>query len=435
MGKSITLGAGAKTNPVEFRAVDKHEPDWFYDLRKAGWEFYHDSPLPSRTVHLWRYTDPSMFVVERPEDSKHILPVIPDKSLTGKRKMSDRYSCFGYNQSDRQTVTQMDDKSRGGGVIFKDLYSGLRENPELVSGYLGGLAGYDFGKFEALNLALWNSGYLVYIPDNMILEKPIYLHRQPTGGLSLFRLLVIAGMNSEFTLVDDYSGQDDRGGGLINSVVEIFAGDVSKVRYVNFQRLGNADKISMTVRTKAGRDSEFKAVYAGFGGSSAKINAGTVLAGRGAASKMSGVIFADGKQRMDYHTGHHHVSGDTYSDLDFKVILKDKGKSAYTGLIRIEKEALNCNAYQENRNLMLNPGTKAESIPELEIMTDQVSCTHGATMGPIDQDMIFYLKSRGFTEAEAVMTIVEGFVETTLKNMPEDFSREIREKVAEKLES
>ncbi|MEE8417915.1 MAG: SufD family Fe-S cluster assembly protein, partial [candidate division Zixibacteria bacterium] len=131
---------------------------------------------------------------------------------------------------------------------------------------------------------------------------------------------------------------------------------------------------------------------------------------------------------------HHHTAGESFSDLDFKVILKDRAASAYTGLIRIEKDTANCEAYQENRNLLLNKGTRAESIPELEIMTDQVRCSHGATMGPIDREMVFYLKSRGFSQTDAMRTIVEGFVASTLGKAPGEAVRTIQSLVSEKLQ-
>jgi Fe-S cluster assembly protein SufD len=159
----------------------------------------------------------------------------------------------------------------------------------------------------------------------------------------------------------------------------------------------------------------------------AKVNAGTILAGRGANSQMSGLIIGDEKQHFDYHTVQNHQASESFSNLDFRVVLKGKSMSAYTGLIRVEKDTVNCEAYQENRNLLLNKGTKAESIPELEIMTDQVRCTHGATMGPIDPEQVFYLRSRGYSETEAIKAVVNGFVEPTLNKMPADAAALLRE--------
>jgi Fe-S cluster assembly protein SufD len=177
-----------------------------------------------------------------------------------------------------------------------------------------------------------------------------------------------------------------------------------------------------------------KSIFGSVGSLVTKVNAGTILDGRGANSQMYGVIFGDEKQHFDYHTTHHHRSKESFSNLNFKVVLKGKAKSAYTGLIRIEKDAANCEAYQENRNLLLNNGTKAESIPELEILTDEVRCTHGATMGPIDPEMVFYLKSRGIPEPEAIKTIVTGYIEPLLAQVPQDSAELLRELMTAKLE-
>jgi Fe-S cluster assembly protein SufD len=127
---------------------------------------------------------------------------------------------------------------------------------------------------------------------------------------------------------------------------------------------------------------------------------------------------------------HHHTASNSYSDIDFRVVLKDKANSASTGLIRIEEDAQNCEAFQVNRNLLLNEGPKAESIPELEILCDQVQCSHGATVGPIDKEMMFYLLSRGISYKEAVNIITLGFLEPTIQKFPKELGELTRELVA-----
>jgi Fe-S cluster assembly protein SufD len=171
-----------------------------------------------------------------------------------------------------------------------------------------------------------------------------------------------------------------------------------------------------------------------FGGALSKQNFGTILDGPGAQSDMYGLLFGTGYQQFDNHTLQQHNIGPTLSNIDFKVVLKDKARSAYTGLIRIENDAKTCEAYQENRNLLLNKGTKAESIPELEILNEDVQCTHGATVGPIDPLMVFYLQGRGIEREEAVRMIVSGFVASTLKLVPEDIRERLEEVVMERLE-
>ena len=157
--------------------------------------------------------------------------------------------------------------------------------------------------------------------------------------------------------------------------------------------------------------------------------------GPGAESNIYGLLFGTGRQHFDNHTLHRHTSGQTRSNIDFKVVLRDRALSAYTGLIRIENRAKGCEAYQENRNLLLNQGARAETIPELEILNEDVTCTHGATIGPIDPDMVFYLKSRGLTKPEAVQMIVSGFVSNTLKMVPEDLRHRITNFVEQRLDN
>jgi Fe-S cluster assembly protein SufD len=282
-------------------------------------------------------------------------------------------------------------------------------------------------------MALWNTGIFVYIPDNMVVEKPIHLQRHLTGENTISRLLVIMGKNSEAMIIDNYSGDSSNGNPLMNNAIELFADDASRLKYFNLQNLPTGFRNYTTQRAHIGQNANCRTVIVSLGGGVSKTNSGTVLDGRGADSRIFGLLFGDEKQKFDLHTMHHHKRGETFSDLDYKVVLKERAVSAYTGLIRIEKDALNCEAYQENRNLLLNKGTKAESIPELEILTDQVRCTHGATMGPIDPEMVFYLQSRGFSRNEAVRAIVSGFMEPTFKEVPGRTGDMIRELFLNKL--
>jgi len=433
LDKGITLDINA-VRKTEFRKIDRMEPDWVFALRKEAWDFFHDNPLPERTSNVWRYSDPQEFVVEKPDELMEWLPVLPDGSQQEIRAMSPQNSAFGYNRSDLRTFTQMAPELGGSGVIFRDLYSALREDAEIAGAYFGRLIGPDFGKFESLNMALWNNGLFLYIPSNMVIEKPIYLHRHPTGQFTIPRLLVIVGENAQATIIDDYSCHCRGEGAITNGVVELFAGDSANARYVNIQRFADDARVYITERAQIGQAANLHSIFGSVGSAMAKINAGTILNGRGANSRMFGIVFGNEKQQFDCHTVQHHKASESFSNLEFKVVLKDKARSAYTGLIRIEKDTVNCEAYQENRNLLLNKGTKAESIPELEILTDQVRCTHGATMGPIDPEMVFYLKSRGISESDAIREIVGGFVQPLLAQMPRDISKILGDLVNVKLE-
>jgi Fe-S cluster assembly protein SufD len=299
--------------------------------------------------------------------------------------------------------------------------------------------GKTMGKFEALNAALWNDGIFVFIPDNTTVSAPVHLLREAGRSGSAFfpRLLVVGGKNSEMTLIDEYAGGSDDiddGRTYINGAVEIFGGQDSRLRYVALQRQGLGTDAYISHRANIERGAQMLTVPLLFGGNTTKQNFGVVLNGQGANSRLYGLLFASGRQHYDNHTLHEHTAGNTMSDIDFKVVLRDRAVSAYTGLIRIEQDARTCEAYQENRNLMLNEGPKAETIPELEILNEDVKCSHGATIGPLDPESVFYLTSRGIKTDQAVRMIVGGFAESTLRMIPEDLRHRISDYVATRLE-
>jgi Fe-S cluster assembly protein SufD len=311
---------------------------------------------------------------------------------------------------------------------------------ELVEPYLYGLVGAETGKFEAMNGALWNDGIFLYVPDNITVEHPLHLLREAGGaGSAQFpRLLVVVGKHAELTIIDEYGGGSSEKGqdpAYSNGVVEIYGLEDSRTRYVSLQRHEGATNSYLTHRAKIARNANMLTVPLAFGGALSKQNFGVILDGPGAESNMYGMLFGTGRQHFDNHTLHHHSSGQTHSNIDMKVVLRDRAVSAYTGLIRIDEAAQTCEAYQENRNLLLSSRTKAETIPELEILNEDVSCSHGATVGPIDPVMLFYLMSRGVQPEVAQRMIVLGFVTPSLNRVPADMRERISRFVETRLEN
>jgi Fe-S cluster assembly protein SufD len=202
---------------------------------------------------------------------------------------------------------------------------------------------------------------------------------------------------------------------------------------VAVQRLGRGVRYHVTQRVSVGRDANVLTATAALGSGITKSSFGSLIEGPGANVELVGFLFGEARQQFDHHTLHDHRSGHSYSNIDFKVVLKDRARSAYTGLIRIERDAPQSEAYQENRNLILSDSAKAESVPELEILTDDVRCTHGATMGSLDPEHLFYLMSRGLARSDAIRLIVEGFVEPTLSRVPEDLRERLRTQVEERI--
>ncbi len=376
-------------------------PKWLEDGRAAAWASYHERPMPDRAAHLWRYSDPSAF----------LLPA----------------EAAGDPERIRVTV----EPAEAGGVTILPLAVAARERPDVVRAYLGRLIPVGFGKPEDLNAALWSAGTFVRVPRGVKLEEPIRLLTSASGARAFraVRNLIVIEEGASAIIVEESRGAQQGGRDWLNEVTELFAAPDSHVRYMPLQHLGREVIAHRTVRARLESQAHLLTVIASFGGESYKADLGVSLEGAGAESKMVGLCFGDGKNRADHHTVQNHVAGHTLSDIDFRVVLGGKARSAYTGLIRIAQEAPYCEAFQENRNLLLSEQCRAESIPELEILTDEVRCKHGATVGPIDQDQLFYLASRGLTPAEATRMVVTGFLEATLRHLPEGVADSLREEM------
>ncbi len=416
-------------------------PLWLREKRRSSREAYNSTPVPPRGLHLWRYTDPASFLVDRSRANDTVYhenyDVVEKVELHNLREghLSGLISDFGG----REIRFHGFDKLRDRGIIISTISEAVERHRDLVEKYLYELVNAGLGKFEAMNGALWNDGVFMYVPDGEVVEKPVHLLREAglSGSTQFPRTLIVVGENAELTVIDEYGGgATDNGSGesYSNGAVEIFGLAGSRSRYVMLQRQSQATTSYLTHRARIERGANMLTIALSFGGKVSKQNFGVTLNGPGAESNMYGLLFGAGHQHFDNHTLHKHTSGQTRSDIDFKVVLRDRAVSAYTGLIGIDRHARSCEAYQENRNLLLNEGTRAETIPELEILNEDVMCSHGATIGPIDPMMVFYLQSRGVGYQDAVRMIVSGFVSDTLRQVPQDLQERITDFVSQRLE-
>jgi Fe-S cluster assembly protein SufD len=266
-------------------------------------------------------------------------------------------------------------------------------------------------KFAAHNAALWQYGLLVRVPKGVVVEQPLYVRiasSVPSGSL-FFRLLVEAEPESRFTLVEEYVSSSPDLPAYTNAAAELFVGQAAKLEYVSIQNLSRETWHFASHHARVERDAELDWVAGGFGSKKGKTRIQNDLAGPGATSRVTGAYFADGDQHLDYDTFQEHMAPSTESDFAFKGALRDSATAVWRGMIRVEPDAQKTNAYQENRNLLLSDKAHADSIPGLEIMANDVRCTHGATLGQVDREMLFYLMARGLSRAEAERLIVRGF--------------------------
>jgi Fe-S cluster assembly protein SufD len=291
---------------------------------------------------------------------------------------------------------------------------------------LGQLIGAE-EKFAAHNAALWQHGLLVHVPKGLELEKPLYVRI----AAPFWRLLVVADEGSRFSLVEEYVSASE-GEAYSNAVVELFVEQAAKLEYVSLQNLSRDTWHFASHHARVERDAELDWVAGGFGSKKGKIRIQNDLAGQGATSRVTGAYFADGTQHLDYDTFQEHMAPSTTSDFAFKGALRDEATSVWRGMIRVEQDAQKTNAYQENRNLLLSPKAHADSIPGLEILANDVRCTHGATVSPVNRDELFYAMARGLTRPDAERLIVRAFFQEVLDRVELE---PVREALASALEA
>jgi len=363
--------------------------------RDAALERYRELPLPDTTQEAWRFTDLKGFDPDTFGSNGHVQGPVPrtmlDIDVAGLAHVSE------------------------GGVEIESAPDGITFEPLSDDPRLGSLVGAD-DKFTAHNAARWEHGLLVRVPKGVELEQPLYVriaNASPDGSL-FWRLLVVAEEGSRFSLIEEYASATPDLVAYTNAAVELFVEPRAKLEYVSLQNLSLGTWHFATHHARVERDAELDWVAGGFGSRKGKTRIQNDLAGQGATSRVTGAYFADGVQHLDYDTFQEHIAPHTTSDFAFKGALRDQATTVWRGMIRVEQEAQKTNAYQENRNLLLSDQAHADSIPGLEILANDVRCTHGATLGRIDRDELFYLMTRGLTRAEAERLIVRGFFQDVL---------------------
>jgi Fe-S cluster assembly protein SufD len=361
-------------------------------------ERYHELPMPNTTEESWRFTDLRGF---DPDSFDHTAA-----SETGGQPA---VTMLDLDVAGLAVVTE-------DGIVVDHAPEGVRFEPLTDdAARLYDLVGWS-DKFSAHNAAMWKHGLLVHVPKGVELEKPLYVRISNTidGGSLFWRMLIVADEGSRFSLVEEYSSSTPELSGYSNAAVELFVEQGAKLEYVSVQNYSQETWHFATHHARVGRDAELDWVAGGFGSKKGKIRIQNDLSGPGATSRVTGAYFADGKQHLDYDTFQEHIAPNTESDFAFKGALRDTATTVWRGMIRVEPNAQKTNAYQENRNLLLSPKAHADSIPGLEIMADDVRCTHGATLGRVDRNMLFYLMARGLSRGEAERLIVRGFFQDVL---------------------
>jgi Fe-S cluster assembly protein SufD len=414
------------TTSVEEIGFLHGEPDWLRARRHDAFAAYERLSLPSRSDEEWRRTDIrglNLDAFEPFERADGAAPVSAIEDVAGVLRQ----------RGSEPGMVELDASLAGRGVLFLPLTQAAKEHPDLVRRHLFTEVQPDRDKFAALHAALFSGGTFLYVPEGVAVDKPLVSQFWSSGGGAavLPHTLIIAGRGSSFNYLDEFLSPDLDRPALTSGSAEVFAGEGASVGYLSLQRWGRHAWQFADQRARAERDAAVRLVAVGLGGRFAKNRIEASLAGPGATAELKALFFGSEQQFFDFHTLQQHVVGHTTSDLLFKGALRDEARSVYAGLIRIEPKAVRSDAYQANRNLLLSKTAKAHSIPMLEILNNDVRCTHGATIAPIDPAHLFYLQSRGIPAPTAERMIVHGFFGQVLDRIPVQQARDLVEQELE----
>jgi Fe-S cluster assembly protein SufD len=311
------------------------------------------------------------------------------------------------------------------GPVVLPLSVARERHPELVEPHLGTVV-RDGDAFVATNERDWDGGAFVWVPRGVRVEAPILLTAvsRAAGTILHRRVLVVLEEGAEAEVWEQYLSGSEDATTVLNAVVELKVGQNARLRYVCGQELNERSWIFGSQRAEVARDGSLDWVVLGFGSAKGKVRTETLLAGPGAEAKVTGAYAPHARQHVDFDTTQEHGAPNTTSDLAFRGILADRSSAVWRGMIKVDPGAQQTDAFQECRNLLLSKRAHADAIPGLEILANDVRCTHAAAVAQIDREQLFYLRSRGLDLASSTRLVIEGFMAELVERFDEGPMRE-----------
>jgi Fe-S cluster assembly protein SufD len=406
--------------------------------RTLAWNAFKRHSLPDTTQEAWRRTDIHALPVDKfklaGNDAFDDLPLVREDLL--KPLVADQHG-GQIVLSPGHAKIDLDAKLAQKGVIFTDLKTAEQKHPDLLARMIGKTVNVEEGKFSALAGAFAQNGVVLYVPKGVTVEEPLHsVLWGPGANLAhVSHILVLVDEGASVTYVHESASPDDMASNSMHAgLVEIQVMQDASMKFVELQSWGRHVWNFSHERIRVDRGGNLDWIFGAIGSRLTKNFSELDLAGEGATGRMSGFYFTDGNQHLDHDTQQNHLAPHTTSDLLFKGALKGKSRSVWQGMIYVAPGAQKTDGYQANRNLVLSDGARADSIPGLEILADDVRCTHGATVGKLEQEPLFYLKSRGIPQAEAEKIVVEGFFDPIFQRIPFEGVRErFQEYIANKM--
>ncbi len=385
-------------------------PDWLCSIRKAAFARFNELGFPTTRHEEWQYTN--VAPIAREQFRIGVAGIVPT---------ADELSTFSLEEDCAARLVFIDGRfstvhsavaSLPDGVTVCSLAEAIVTDGSPVASFLAKHATYEDQAFTALNTALLEDGAFVHVRKGTVLERPIHLLYWSTApeelAASLPRNLIVAEESSQLTVVETYAGANGSSY-FTNTVTELIAQDNAVVDHYKINREGDRAQHIGHLQVHQTRDSNVTAHAMTFGGSLVRNDIGTVLDGEGGECTFNGLYMLKGSQHVDNHLLVDHAKPRCDSREIFKGILDDSSRGVFTGRIIVRKDAQKTDGKQTNQNLLLSDDAKADSKPQLEIFADDVKCTHGATIGQVDSDAMFYLQSRGLCKEAARNLLVYAF--------------------------
>jgi len=396
-----------------------HEPEWLAARRERAASLRGTLDLPRfKGAAGWEFTDLGKL------DLDAFGPAPADAELALPEPL--------FELAEPVSLIQVDGASETGeavpdGPVVMALDAAAREHPDLVEPYLGAIVSAEDDIFTATNDAGWAGGAFVYVPRGVKVEAPIVLSAvSAAAGTALQRrVLIVLDEGAEAEVWEQYLSADAESETLLNTVVELVVGQNARLRYVCGQDLNEKSWIFGAQRAEVARDAKLDWVAVGFGSARGRVRMETKLAGEGAEAKVTGAYAPHFRQHVDFDTTQEHAAAHTFSDLAFRGILSGRSSAVWRGVIKVDPGAQQTDAFQECRNLLLSKRAHVDAIPGLEILANDVRCTHAAAIAQIDKDQLFYLRSRGLPEPQAQRLVIEGFMAELIERFEEGPVREV----------
>jgi Fe-S cluster assembly protein SufD len=389
--------------------VAVREPQWLTGRRADAASRVAELGLPQYKGRSgWEFTDLGSFGLDS------FAPAAPGE---GDASAVDRAETLLEAPEGAITLGQVDGRvldtpEAPEGVLVLPLTLAVERHPELVEPHLGRIVDSGLDVFAAANDAHWTGGAFVHVPRGVSVAAPVLLTAiSDAAGTGLHRrTLIVLEEGAEAEVWEQYLSGSGDAEAMVNTVVEIVVGQNARLRFVSGQDMNEKSWVFGSMRAEVARDGVLDWVVAGFGSARGKIRTETLLAGEGAEAKVTGAYAPHGRQHVDFDTTQEHGAANTTSDLAFRGILAERSSVVWRGMIKVDPGAQQTDAFQECRNLLLSKRAHADAIPGLEILANDVRCTHAAAIAQIDPEQLFYLRSRGLAESLSKRLVIEGFM-------------------------